>query len=306
MIKKKGQDTYLQDFQKNKGVYLMALPVLVYYIVFHYLPMAGLVIAFQDYNLFRGFRGSKWVGLENFIRFLTGPNIVRLIRNTFLINFYDIVFGFPAPVILALMINEFQLRKIKKVVQTISYMPHFISLVVICGMINDFSRVKGLFNGLRSIFGLPAVNLLSDPALFRPIFVSSSIWQGVGWGSIIYLATLSTVDPNLYEAAEIDGAGRFRRILHISLPVLVPIITVQFIMRLGHILSLGFEKVMLLYNPLTYETADVISTYLYRYGLQQANYSFGTAAGLINSLIQIMVLVTVNGLFRHFTDESLW
>jgi putative aldouronate transport system permease protein len=306
MVNKKGQDSYLQDFRKNKGLYLMALPVLVYYIIFHYLPMAGLVIAFQDYNLFKGFQGSKWVGLDNFIRFLTGPNIARLIRNTFLINIYDIIFGYPAPIILALMINECQLGKVKKAVQTISYMPHFISLVVICGMINDFSRVKGLFNGLRTLFGMPALNLLSQPEFFRPIFVSSSIWQGMGWGSIIYLATLSTVDPNLYEAAEIDGAGRFRRILHISLPALAPVITIQFIMRLGYILSVGFEKVMLLYNPLTYETADVISTYLYRYGLQQANYSFGTAAGLVNSLIQILVLVTVNGLFKRFGNESLW
>jgi putative aldouronate transport system permease protein len=306
MAGKKGRNTYLSDFQKNRGVYLMAIPVVLYYAVFHYLPMAGLVIAFQDYNLFKGFLGSQWVGLNNFIRFLTGPNIVRLVRNTFLINLYDIVFHFPAPVILALMINEFRLGKVKNIIQTISYMPHFVSLVVICGMITDFSRVKGLFNGIRLLMGMPEINMLSQPEFFRPIFVGSSIWQNAGWGSIIYLATLSTVDPNLYEAAEIDGAGRFRRIVHITLPALTPVITIQLIMRLGHILSLGFEKVMLLYNPLTYETADVISTYLYRYGLQQANYSFGTAAGLANSLIQILVLVTVNGLFRHFSEESLW
>jgi putative aldouronate transport system permease protein len=284
----------------------MAAPVVLYYVVFHYLPMAGLVIAFQDYNLFRGFLGSQWVGLNNFIRFLTGPNIVRLVRNTFLINLYDIIFHFPAPIILALMINEFRLKKVKNVIQTVSYMPHFISLVVICGMITDFSRVKGLFNGIRALMGMAEINMLSQPEFFRPIFVGSSIWQNAGWGSIIYLATLSTVDPNLYEAAEIDGAGRFRRIVHITLPALTPVITIQLIMRLGHILSLGFEKVMLLYNPLTYETADVISTYLYRYGLQQANYSFGTAAGLVNSLIQILVLVTVNSIFRHFAEESLW
>lgn len=310
----KNRNTYLSDFRtnfqtdfrKNRGVYLMAAPVVLYYVVFHYLPMAGLVIAFQDYNLFRGFLGSQWVGLNNFIRFLTGPNIVRLVRNTFLINLYDIIFHFPAPIILALMINEFRLKKVKNVIQTVSYMPHFISLVVICGMITDFSRVKGLFNGIRALMGMAEINMLSQPEFFRPIFVGSSIWQNAGWGSIIYLATLSTVDPNLYEAAEIDGAGRFRRIVHITLPALTPVITIQLIMRLGHILSLGFEKVMLLYNPLTYETADVISTYLYRYGLQQANYSFGTAAGLVNSLIQILVLVTVNSIFRHFAEESLW
>jgi putative aldouronate transport system permease protein len=278
----------------------------LFYAVFKYLPYGGLVIAFQDYNLFKGITGSKWVGFANFIRFLTGPAIVRLLRNTFLINIYSIIFGFPAPIIFALMLNEVRTGFSKKVVQTISYMPHFISLVVICGMINDFSREKGLFNGIIGALGFETQNLLSNANLFRVIYVSSDIWQGVGWGSIIYLASLSTIDPNLYDAAKIDGAGRVRCILHISLPALVPIITVQFIMRIGNILSVGFEKIMLLYNPLTYETADVISTYLYRYGLQQANYSFGTAAGFFNSTVNIIVLVTVNWLFKRFTEESLW
>jgi putative aldouronate transport system permease protein len=296
----------VRDFEKNRGVYLMALPVFLFYFIFKYLPYTGLVIAFQNYNLFRGILGSKWVGFTNFIRFVTGPNIGRLIGNTLLINIYSIIFGFPAPIIFALMLNEFRPGMSKKVIQTISYMPHFISLVVVCGMISDFCRERGLFNVINKFLGAESVNLLSQPRLFRPIYVASGIWQGLGWGSIIYLASLSTVDPNLYDAAQIDGAGRFRRMLHISLPALVPIITVQFIMRIGNILSVGFEKIMLLYNPLTYETADVISTYLYRYGLEQANYSFGTAVGLFNSAVNITVLITVNWLFKRFTEDSLW
>lgn len=284
----------------------MALPVLTFYVIFRYVPLSGLVIAFQDYNLFRGFTGSPWVGFENFIRFFNGPNVYRLIRNTFLINFYSILFGFPAPIILALMINELKTGKFKKTVQTISYMPHFISLVVMCGMINDFCRTKGVFNSLLSFFGIGPSNLLGQPELFRLIYVSTSIWQSVGWSSIIYIATLSTVDPNLYDAAEIDGAGRTRKILHISLPALMPVITVQFIMRIGHILSVGFEKIILLYNPLTYETADVISTYVYRAGLLNSNYSFGTAVGIFNSVVNIGILVLVNGLFKRFGEDSLW
>jgi putative aldouronate transport system permease protein len=204
------------------------------------------------------------------------------------------------------MINEVRNRKYKKVIQTISYMPHFISLVVVCGMLVDFSRTDGVFNSFLGLFGIPATNLLSQANLFQGIYVGSSIWQTMGWSSIIYIATLSTVDPNLYDAAKIDGAGRIGQIMHISIPALIPIITVQFIMRIGNILSVGFEKIILLYNPLTYEKADVISTYIYRYGLQQANYSFGTAVGIFNSIVNIAVLVTVNALFRRFSDESLW
>jgi putative aldouronate transport system permease protein len=284
----------------------MALPVLLFYIVFGYVPLAGLTIAFQDYNIFRGFGGSRWIGFDNFVRFLTGPNILRLIRNTFLINLYFLIFEFPAPVILALMINEVKNGSAKKIVQTISYMPQFISLVVICGMINDFCRSRGIFNSIAALFGIERINLLGRPELFRFIYVSTSIWQTMGWGSIIYIATLSTVSPDMYDAAELDGAGRMRRIIHVSIPALFPVIVVQLIMRIGNIMSLGFEKIILLYNPLTYETADVISTYVYRAGLLNSNYSFGTAVGIFNSVVNIAVLVSVNAVFRRFTGESLW
>jgi putative aldouronate transport system permease protein len=284
----------------------MALPMILYYVVFKYLPLPGLSIAFMKYNLFKGFRGSSWIGFDNFIRFITGPYFWRIIKNTFLINFYSILIAFPAPIIFALMLNEIRKKNFKKIIQVISYMPHFISLVVICGMIKDFCRVDGLFNSMLVGFGLMPQELLNQPNLFRLIYIGSNIWQEMGWGSIIYIATLTTVDPSLYEAAEIDGARKMGKIIYISLPALIPIITVQLIMRIGHILSTGFEKIILLYNPLTYETADVISSYIYRYGLEQANYSFGTAVGMFNSAVNITILVIVNGLFKKFSEESLW
>lgn len=295
-----------RDLSKNRLVYLMLIPVVAYYIIFKYFPMTKLVIAFQDYNIYKGVSGSKWIGFENFAKFFRVETNGRLIRNTFLISFYSILFSFPAPILLALMINEVPFRRTKKFVQTISYMPHFISLVVICGMLRDFCSSGGLFNQIRSVFGIEAVNLLSRPEYYRTIHIASGIWQEVGWSSIIYLATLSTVDMQLYEAAYIDGANKLQRIIHITLPALVPIMTVQFIMRVGNIMSVGYEKIILLYNSLTYETADVISTYMYRYGLLNGKYGMGTAVGLLNSAVNITVLLLVNTLFSKLTEESLF
>ena len=295
-----------RNFLKYKYIYLMLIPVLAYYLIFHYFPMGGAVIAFQDYKPALGFFGSNWVGLSHFADFLGGPYAWRLIRNTVLINIYALFFGFPAPIILALLINEIRLRHYKKLVQTVSYMPHFISLVVICGLLQTFCRTDGIFNDFLSFFGVERTNLLARAELFRAIFVSSNIWQNIGWGSIIYLATLSTVDPNQYEAAAIDGAGRFRRMIHISFPVLVPVIIIQLIMRIGNILSQGFEKIILLYSPLIYETTDVISSYVYRRGLVQMDYSFGSAVGIFNSVVNLMTLVLANYIARRTAKESLW
>lgn len=284
----------------------MALPVVLYYIIFHYIPMLGTVIAFQDYVPIKGFLKSDWVGLQNFIEFFSGPFAWRTIRNTLLINLYDIVFGFPCPIILALLINEVRARKFQKVVQTVSYMPHFISLVVVCGLLIDFSRSTGLFNSFLSLFGAEPVNLLSQPQNFKPIFVASGIWQQMGWNSIIYLATLSTIDNTLYEAAAIDGASRLKQIRYITFPALIPVMTIQLIMRIGHAMSLGFEKVILLYNPLTLETADVVSSYIYRRGLEELNYSIGAAVGLFNSVINIVILISANYICKKLLKESLW
>jgi putative aldouronate transport system permease protein len=268
--------------------------------------MSGIIIAFQNYKPALGISGSKWVGFKHFVDFITGPYAWRLIFNTLAINVLQIIFAFPMPIILALLINEIRGVGYKKVVQTISYMPHFISLVVICGLLKTFCMSDGLLNDIIAFFGGERSNLLSNAGLFRPIYVASGIWQEAGWGSIIYLATLTTVDPGLHEAAAIDGANRLQRLIHISFPSLVPIIIVQFIMRMGNILTQGFEKVLLLYTPLTYETADIISTYIYRQGLELTNYSFGTAVGLFNSIINIAVLIVVNGTFRKHSEQSLW
>ena len=284
----------------------MAFPVLAYYVIFHYIPMAGTIIAFQDYVPIKGFLRSSFVGFKHFIDFFNGPYAWRVIRNTLLLNVYDIVFGFPLPILFALLINELRGKAFKKTVQTISYFPHFISLVVMCGIITDFSRTIGVFNSIAALFGAEPTNLLTVKEYFRPIFISTNIWKQLGWSSIIYLATLSGVDPTLYEAASMDGANRFRKILHVTLPALVPVIAIQLILRLGNILSQGFEKVILLYNPLTYETADVITSHVYRRGLEEMNYSYGAAVGLFNSVVNVIVLIAANTFSKRVVKQSLW
>lgn len=295
-----------RNFVRYRFIYLMLLPVILYYAVFCYGPMGGVVIAFQNFKPALGIKGSNWVGMKHFVNFLTGPYAGRLIFNTLAINILQILFAFPVPIIIALLINEIQCKKYKKAVQTISYMPHFISLVVMCGLLITFCRSDGIFNDFLFLFGIERTNLLANAKLFRPLYVLSGIWQEAGWGSIIYLATLSTIDQGLYEAATIDGANRFQRMIYVSFPGLQPIIIVQLIMRIGNILTTGFEKVFLLYNPLTYDTADIISTYIYRQGLELSNYSYGTAVGLFNSVVNLIILVMANTISRKVTEESLW
>lgn len=295
-----------RDLIKNRIVYLMWIPVLAYYLVFHYAPMGGIVIAFQNYKPFKGITGSQFVGMKWFIDFLTGPYAWRVIRNTLIISLQNIVFGFPMPILLALMINEVKSTKLKKTVQTVSYMPHFISLIVVCGLLMDFSSSQGLFNAIGTALGAPRTNYLSNIDTYRPIYVISGIWKQMGWGSIIYLATLSAVDPSLYEAAAIDGANRFRRILHVTLPALVPVIAVQLIMRLGQVMSEGYEKTILIYNESTWEVSDIVSSFVYRRGLLENNYSYGAAVGLFNSLVNVVILTLSNSASRALTSESLW
>ena len=292
--------------KRYKYIYLLLLPVVLYYLIFHYATMAGLVIAFQNYKPRLGFSGSKFVGLKHFKSFLTGVYAGRLIRNTLVINLLQMCFGFPAPILLALLFNEMRDNKYKKTLQTISYMPHFIAVVVLCGMIQQFSMTRGLFNDIGAFFGAQRVNYLSDPKYYRTIYVASGIWQECGWGSIIYLAALTGVDHSLHEAAAIDGAGRIRRIIHVNLPAIIPIIVVQLIMRVGHIMSQGYEKTILLYSSATYEVADIISSYVYRRGLEQQEYSFGAAVGIFNSIVNLAVLTIANYFSRHVSENSLW
>ena len=296
----------LRNYKEHKVYYWLAVPIIAYYIIFHYLPMCGVVIAFQNYRPAKGLFGSSWVGLKHFKAFFSSIYAGRLIKNTLTINLLLLLFSFPAPILLALLLNEVKAKHFKKTVQTISYMPHFISMVVICGLLVDFCSSTGIITTITTLFGAPRDNLLNRPDLFRTIYVSSDIWQSIGWGSIIYLATLSGTDPSLYEAAAIDGAGRFQQVIHVTLPTLIPLIMLQLIMRMGQMMNVGYEKIILLSNGLTYETADVISSYVYRKGLQTGDFSFGVAVSLFNSACNILLLVLANTLSGRLTHESMW
>jgi putative aldouronate transport system permease protein len=298
--------TLQKDMQRNWSLYLLAVPVILFYLLFAYKPMYGALIAFKDFSPGRGFAGSPWVGFEHFIRFFRSPYFFRLLRNTFLLSFYGLVFGFPAPIILALLLNEVRHSLYKRTVQTITYLPHFISMIVIAGMITDFSLSTGLFNDIIEFFGGTRFPLLQQPGLYRPIYIASDIWQNVGWGTIIYLSALSAIDPQLYEAAMIDGAGRFKQLLHVTLPSITPTIVILLILRIGHLLGVGYEKTILLYNPATYETADIISTYTYRVGLLEQNWSYSTAIGLFNSMVNFSLLLIANKVSRKVSETSLW
>lgn len=295
-----------RNFQKHRSLYLICLPVFAYLIIFKYLPMFGIVIAFQDYRPGRGFINSDFVGFKHFIEFFTNPTASRTIVNTLRLNFFSLIIEFPAPIILALLLNEVRVAPFKKVVQTFSYMPHFISLVVVCGMLKDFSSSIGIFNDIAEMLGFERQNMLGNVDLYLPLYIGSSLWQGIGWGSILYLATLSGADPNLYEAAVIDGAGRWKQMLYVTLPTIVPIMVLQLIMRVGSMMSVGYEKTILMYSPLVYEKADLISSFVYRRGLQEMNFSFGSAVGLFNSVVNLILLVSANWFSRRISGESMW
>ena len=295
-----------RDMQLHFWKYVLILPILVYLALFCYKPMYGLVIAFKNYKPARGIWGSKWVGFTWFETFFKDPYFFRLLRNTFRLSAYSILFGFPAPIILALLLNEVSNNKFKRTVQTITYMPYFISLVVACSIIKIYCQADGLFSQIGQFFGAPAQNLLIDPAKFTPIYVISGIWQNIGWNSIIYLAALSGIDQEQYEAARIDGANRFQQVLHVTIPGILPTIMILFIMRMGSILNVGYEKILLLYTDATFETADVFSTYTYRLGFQSQQYSLSTAVGLFNTLVNICFLMLTNWFSRKTTESGLF
>lgn len=296
-----------KDFRKNRTIYLLAIPVILYYIIFCYIPMYGVTIAFKDFRVSQGFFAGDWVGFKHFQTFFGSYYTARIITNTLMINFLGLLFGFPAPIILALLINEVKNKTYKKVVQTISYLPHFISVMVISGMLLDFFSPSGVVNSiLESLFGMDPINFWAEKEWFKPLYVMSDIWQGVGWGTIIYLAAMSNISTELYEAVTIDGGGRWKQTIHVTLPSLLPTIVVLLIMRFGNMMNLGYEKIILLYNPTTYETADVISSFVYRKGLREAQYSYSTAVGLFNSVVNLVMLVTANWVSRKVNDTSLW
>lgn len=300
------KNRYIRDFKLNKLLYLMMLPVIAYYIIFHYIPMYGALIAFKDYSPMKGILGSDWVGLKHFHDFFSSYYFTRILKNTLVISLYSLVFEFPAPIILALLINEVRNKAFKRVAQTITYMPYFISLVVICGIITDFTNADGIINRLFMLFGYDGQAMLQKPELFRPIYILSEIWQRIGWESIIYIAALMSIDQEQYEAARMDGASRLKQIFYITLPGILPTITIMFILRMGNMLNVGFEKIILLYNPVTYDTADVISSFVYRKGLLEFGWSYSSAVGLFNSVVNLALLVTANYISRKVNKSSLW
>lgn len=296
-----------KDLKRNYLLYILILPVVVYYIVFAYVPMYGVQLAFRDFMPKLGILGSPFIGLEHFQRFFSAFNFKQLLWNTISISLYSIGVGFPIPIIFALLLNYIGSTKLKKTVQMVSYAPYFISTVVICGMITIFMKSDtGIFNILRGFMGMESVSFLSKPQWFKSIYVWSGVWQGIGFGSIIYISALSGVDPQMHEAAIIDGATKVQRILHVDVPSILPTIVMLFILNMGSIMNVGFEKVFLLQNSLNQSASDVISTYVYRVGLINNDYGYSTAVGLFNSVINMILLITVNTLAKKFTETSLW
>jgi putative aldouronate transport system permease protein len=295
------------DFRKNKLLYLMSLPIVIWFIIFCYVPMGGIMMAFEKFSPVKGLLGSSWIGLDNFVAFFQGPYFFRLMKNTVVLGVLDLIVGFPAPILFALLLNEISSKKFKKTVQTISYMPYFISSVVLCGLVMDFCASGGVLSNLvASVTNSDGRNLLGVSSYFRPIFILSNLWQGIGYGSIIYLASLSSVDQELYEAAVVDGANRMKQTLHITLPGIAPTIIIMLILRISTLLQVSSDKILLLYNPSIYNTADVINTYVYREGLQNYNYGLSAAVGLFNSLIATALLLITNRISAKCSDTSLF
>ncbi|NLD87906.1 MAG: sugar ABC transporter permease [Clostridiales bacterium] len=305
--KKMTKERFLKAFKRDKYLYLLFLPILIWYIIFCYLPMGGLVIAFQEFSPGLGLFKSKFVGFKWFIQFFGSPFAYRLVRNTVLISLYSLVFGFPVPILFAVCVTELRNTAIRKTVQTVSYLPHFISTVVVVGMIKNFlSMNDGIINNFIALLGGERINFLMDPKYFRTIYVASGVWQSFGYSSIIYIAAIVGIDPSLYESAKIDGITKFKEVWYITVPMIAPTITILFIMQLGRIMSVGFEKVFLLYSPGVYETADVISTYVYRKGIESSEYGFSTAVGLFNSVINFLFVFGANQVCHKLTNTSLW
>lgn len=297
---------FKREMQRNWPIYLMTVPGVVLLFIFCYLPMCGIMIAFRDYSPALGMFKSEWVGLDNFIKFFQGPYFFRTLKNTLGISIYSIIAGFPMPIILAILINELRHKLFKRCVQTVTYIPHFISMVVIAGMLIDFSSTRGIFNDIVGFFGGERSNLLMKKELFKSIYVLSDIWQTTGWNSIVYLAALTSIDTSLYEAAMLDGAGRWKQVIHVTIPGILPTIVTMLILRLGNIMTVGYEKIILIYNPATYEVGETISSYVYTKGLKEMDFSYSTAVGLFNSVINLILLFAANKFSKKYTEIGLW
>lgn len=299
---------FYKKLKQNKYFYLLLIPAVVTIFIFSYLPMYGIVIAFKDYKFMKGISGSEWVGLEHFRNLFAIQSFYDVLRNTLLISLYRILFGFPAPIVLAILLNEVKASGFKKVVQSISYLPHFLSWVVLAGLMTTIlSLDTGIVNIIIDFFGGKQIHFLADSSWFRTILVSSGIWQSVGWGSIIYLAVIAGINPELYEVAEMDGANRFHRALYITIPSLVPVATILLLLNIGSVLQAGFDQIFNLYNMNVIQVADVIDTYVYRRGLIQSDFSFATAVGLFQNVIGFGLILGANYLIKKFNNENgIW
>ena len=295
-----------KEIKRNGSLYLLVAPVVVYYLVFAYVPIFNNVIAFKHYLPARGIWGSDWAGFKYFNDFFTSPYFGRVLWNTVKLSTVSIIFAFPAPILLALLVNELKSRRYSRVVQTASYLPHFISIVVVCSMIKEFVANDGIITIVLGFFGFPNVNMLNEPELFVPIYIISDIWQGIGWGSIIYLAALTGISPELYESAKIDGANKWVQLIRITIPSIIPTIIIMLILRIGSFMNVGFEKIILLQNPLIYETSDIIASYVYREGILSRSYSFASAVGLFNSVVNCTLIVGANYIGRRYNGTSIF
>lgn len=292
---------------KNWQIYSMIVPGLLFFVIFKYIPLAGSIIAFQDYNPFGGVLGSEFVGFKHFVELFSYPEFYRVLRNTLLISLYQLIFGFPAPLILALLLNEVRKVGVKRVMQTVLYVPHFLSWVILGSiMITLLSPDTGMVNQILSALGLEKIFFMQEPEYFRSIVVTSGIWKEAGWGTIIYLAALTGINPELYEAAEVDGAGRMRQVFSITIPALLPTIMVLLLLKVGHIMDLGFEQIYILLNPLVRETGDILDTYIYEIGLLGGQYSYTTAIGLFKSLVGLVLIMGVNYISKKTTGNSIY
>lgn len=292
---------------KDRYLIFLALPGILYFLVYRYIPMGGIVIAFKDYSAFKGFVDSPWVGMKYFKLLFSEPEVIRVIWNTLQISFLQILFAFPISIVLALMLNELRNQVFKRIVQSIVYLPHFLSWVVVVGITVIFLRNEGMLNNfLVSVFGMEPIGFLTEPHLFKPLIILQVIWKESGWGTIIFLAALAGVNPNLYEAAEMDGAGRWRKIWHITLPAIRSTIVILLILRLGNVMESGFEQIFLMLNPFNMDSGNVLDTFVYFKGIQQANYSFATAVGLFKGLVGLILVVGANRLAKKFGEEGLY
>ncbi|WP_135555028.1 ABC transporter permease [Paenibacillus cymbidii] len=303
----KKQPRAVREIKRNFDLYLYLVPGFLFFVVFAYIPMFGVVIAFKDYNIFKGILESDWVGFRFFKEMIELPNFFPMIRNTLLLNILGLICGFPAPIILAIMLNEMRAKVFKRVSQSLLYLPHFMSWIVLGGMIYQILSPKyGVLNEVMSWFGLPSIYFMADKGWWVAVYVLSSIWQGAGWGTILYLATMTTIDPSLYEAAVIDGAGRWKRIKHITIPGIVPTMAVLLIFNVGGLVSIGFEHPYALANPLVNGVSQVISIGIYEMGIQQAAFSITTAIGLTQSVVNLILIWTANYTVRRMGQEGLW